>query len=225
MINDLIAISWLSACFLGLFGVSELIHRTTSVKVEHTRKFVHFGTGVLTLLFPVFLSSSWSVLFLCASFAVILLLSLKYQFLPSINAIDRKSHGSILYPVAVYSCFLLYEYHHSDLMFFYAPVLVLAISDPMAALFGKRWPKGEFTIGNDSKTVMGCSAFFGSALVILAVLGFLFYGSGFFTFEQLYLLILVSLGATLVEAVSGKGSDNLTIPLSVVLLLSLFASL
>lgn len=221
--NDLISMMWLSACFLGLFGISELIHRTTSVKVEHTRKLVHFGTGALTLLFPVFLESSWSVLCLCASFAVILLLSLKYKFLPSINAIDRESHGSILYPVAVYSCFLVYEYRDFDLMFFYAPILVLAIADPLAALFGKRWPKGRFTLGKDSKTVMGCSAFFGSALLVLIGLSGLFNGG--ISFEQVYQLILVALGATLVEAVSGKGSDNLTIPLAVVLLLSLFASL
>lgn len=223
MINDFVAISILSACFLGLFGISELIHRTTSVKVEHTRKFVHFGTGVLTLLFPAFLTSSWSVLVLCASFAVILLFSLKYKFLPSINAIDRESHGSILYPLAVYSCFLVYEYYDFDLMFFYAPILVLAIADPLAALFGKRWPKGKFSIGKDSKTLVGCSAFFVSTLSILLGLCILFNRE--LSFDQVYQLVLIAFGATFVEAVSGKGSDNLTIPLSVVLLLSLFASL
>ncbi len=223
MITDLLPISWLSACFLGLFGLSEFIHRTTSSKVENTRKLVHFGTGVLTLMFPVFLTSSWSVLILCASFAVILLFSLKYKFLPSINAIDRESHGSILYPVAVYSCFLLYQYQDIDLMFFYAPILILAISDPMAALFGKRWPRGKFTIGKDTKTIMGCSAFLISAFLVLVGLSILF--SNELSFDSCYQLLLVSLGATFVEAMSGRGVDNLTIPLSVVLLLSLFASL
>ncbi|MDF3028376.1 MAG: phosphatidate cytidylyltransferase [Fluviicola sp.] len=223
MNDDIVPLIWLSFCFLGLFGISELIHRITSTKVEHTRKLVHFGTGALTLLFPAYLTSSWSVLVLCASFAVILLFSLKYRFLPSINAIDRESHGSILYPLAVYSCFLLYEYHQYDLMFFYAPVLVLAISDPLAALFGKRWPKGEFTVGKYSKTLMGCTAFLLSAFVVLLGLSYLFNKE--LSFMTAYQLVLVATGATLVEAVSGKGSDNLTIPLSVVLLLSLFASL
>ena len=223
MINDLLTITWLSACFLGLFGLSEIIHRTTNVKVEHTRKLVHFGTGALTLMFPIFLTSSWSVLALCASFAVILLFSLKYKFLPSINAIDRESHGSILYPVAVYSCFLLYQYHDNDLMFFYAPILVLAISDPMAALFGKRWPNGKFTLGEDTKTLVGCSAFLISAFMVLIGLYILFNDG--ISFNTGYQLLLVATGATLIEAVSGRGADNLTIPLSVVLLLSLFASL
>lgn len=222
MTNDLLPITWLSACFIGLFGLSELIHRTTSAKVEHTRKLVHFGTGILTLMFPVFLTSSWSVLILCASFAVILLLSLKYKFLPSINAIDRESHGSILYPLAVYSCFLVYEYYDRNLMFFYAPILVLAISDPMAALFGKRWPKGKFTVGKDSKTLMGCSAFAISAFLILIGLSTLFNQE--ISFLIGYQFLLVAIGTTIVEAVSGRGTDNLTIPLSVVLLLSLFAS-
>jgi len=223
MITDLLPIAWLSACFLGLFGISELIHRTTSTNVENTRKLVHFGTGALTLMFPVFLTNSWSVLVLCASFAVILLLSLKYKFLPSINAIDRESHGSILYPVAVYSCFLLYQYQDNNLMFFYAPILVLAISDPMAALFGKRWPKGKFTIGKDTKTLVGCSAFLVSAFLVLVGLSLLFDGG--ISFNTGYQLLLVGLGATFIEALSGRGVDNLTIPLSVVLLLSLFASL
>jgi len=223
MIEDLLEIGWLSACFLGLFGLSELIHRTISTKVELTRKLVHFGTGVLTLLFPVFLTSSWSVLLLCGSFAVILLISLKYGFLPSINAIDRKSHGSILYPVAVYSSFLLYEYHNNDLMFFYAPILILAISDPMAALFGKRWSYGKFTIGKDTKTLVGCAAFIGSAFLVLVGLSLLFGQQ--LSFNLGYQLLLVAIGAAFIEAISGKGTDNLTIPLSVVALLSLFASL
>jgi dolichol kinase len=223
MMNDLLPIAWLSACFIGLFCLSELIHRTTSAKVEHTRKLVHFGTGILTLMFPAFLTSSWSVFALCASFAAILLLSLKYTFLPSINAIDRKSYGSILYPVAVYVCFLLYEYQHHDRMFFYAPILVLAISDPMAALFGKRWPKGKFTIGKGSKTLMGCSAFAVSAFLVLTGLSFLFNQE--ISFMKAYELLLVAMGATMVEAISGRGTDNLTIPLSVVCLLSILAAI
>lgn len=223
MITDIWNILWLSACFLGLFGISEAIHRTTKAKVEYTRKLVHFGTGVLTLMFPIFLTSSWSVLLLCASFAIILLFSLKYNFLPSINAIDRESHGSILYPVAVYSCFLLYQSHGNDLMFFYAPILVLAIADPMAALFGKRWPLGKFSIGKESKTFMGCGAFLVSAFVVLVGLAFLFNGG--ISFNIAYQLLLTAIGAMFIEAVSGKGIDNLTIPLTVVGCLSLFASL
>lgn len=220
MINDIWNILWLSACFLGLFGVSELIHRTTKTKVEYTRKLVHFGTGVLTLMFPVFLTSSWSVLLLCTSFAIILLLSLKYEFLPSINAIDRESHGSILYPVAVYMCFLSYEAHEGDLMFFYAPILVLAIADPMAALFGKRWPLGKFSIGKESKTVMGCSAFFISASLVLVGLNLVFDNG--MNFNILYQLFIIAMISTLIEAISGKGIDNLSIPFTVVGLLSIF---
>ena len=223
MINDLTTILWLSACFLGLFALSEIIHRITPTKVENTRKLVHFGTGILTLLFPVVLTSTWSVLLLCASFAVILLFSLKYKFLPSINAIDRESHGSILYPVAVFSCFVLYRYHENDLIFFYAPILILTISDPLAALFGKRWPLGKFSVGKDKKTLMGCTAFFCSALLVLVVT-YSFFNPGI-SFDRVYQFVIIAGVTTLVEAISGKGIDNLTIPLSVVGLLSFFASI
>jgi len=223
MITDIYSILWLATSFLALFGVSELIHRFSATKVELTRKLVHFGTGILTLMFPIFLTSSWSVLFLCASFAVILLVSLRYSLLPSINAIDRKSHGSILYPVAVYSCFLLYDYLEKDLMLFYAPILLLAICDPIAALFGKRWPLGKYRIGSDNKTMMGSSAFLISALIVLIGLAVIFNEE--LSFKLIYELLLTALIAAIAEALSGKGTDNLTIPLSSLGMLSLFASL
>ncbi|MBX9450243.1 MAG: hypothetical protein KL787_11230 [Taibaiella sp.] len=91
----------LAACFLGLFVIAEVIYRLFHVKAEYTRKLVHTGTGLLALLFPVLLSSHWAVLILCAAFALILTISLQYKFLPSINAIERRSVGSLAYPAAV----------------------------------------------------------------------------------------------------------------------------
>ena len=126
----------LGLCFLALFGLAEFLYHKQKVKAEITRKIVHVGTGLLTLLFPIFLHDQWQVLFLCTAFLLILLASLQFKLLPSINSIDRVSHGSILYPVAVYGCYLAYSYADKGLFFFYLPILTLAICDPLAALIG-----------------------------------------------------------------------------------------
>jgi hypothetical protein len=88
--------AWLAASFLALFGLAELGYHVFKYQGENTRKFVHIGTGLLTMLFPlVFEEMIWVVL-LCLSFLILLLLSQRFHFLKSINDIDRHSHGSIL---------------------------------------------------------------------------------------------------------------------------------
>lgn len=222
MSNDIIHTAILASSFLTLFGAAEILYHKLKVKAELTRKTVHFGTGILTLLFPVLLSSHWYVLFLCASFALILLASLKFGLLRSINAIDRKSHGSISYPVSVYGCFLAYNYYNDERVFFYLPILTLAICDPVAALFGKRFPFGKFRIGNDTKTLAGSSAFFISAL-LLTVLLFKFLSPDHFQLSTaLPIAFAAALLSSITEAVSGKGFDNLTIPASILIVLALF---
>jgi phytol kinase len=84
--TDLINTAMLAGAFLALFGLAELLYHYLNVKAELTRKLVHAGTGLLTLLFPVMLNNHWLVLLLCSAFAVILLLSLRFNLLRSINA-------------------------------------------------------------------------------------------------------------------------------------------
>lgn len=209
----------LASAFLLLFASGEFLYRVVKVKGEITRKWTHFGTGVLTLLFPVMLQSHWSVLILCSAFALILLASLKINFLPSINAIERVSYGSLCYPLAVYLVFLMYSYsqmkgNYTGGMYtgFYMPILILAISDPLAALVGKRYPWKPYRIGATHKTVMGSLSFFLSAVLICLML-ISMSGVELNVWRWLFIVLVLALVSTLAEAISGKGLDNLTIPL------------
>ncbi len=207
----------LACCFLALFGLAEWLYHVAKVRAEWTRKIVHAGTGLLTLLFPVVLASHWQVLFLCASFLVILLASLKFGWLPSINAIDRFSCGSILFPMIVYALFLVFQMAGKGLIIFYLPILILAVCDPVAALVGKRFPFGRYRIMGGGKSVAGSLAFLVSALLVTAVtvLSLNDVPSG------KLLILLVPPIATVAEALGVKGMDNFTIPASVVLTLCL----
>lgn len=217
---------FLAVCFLVLFGLGEWLYHKIKVKVELTRKLVHFGTGLLTLLFPLMLDNAWAVLFLCGSFAFILFFSLKYNLLKSINAIDRKSHGSISYPIAVFGCYCFYEWYagwplrNGDaLLAFYLPVLTLAICDPIAALSGKRWPLGPYKIGSEKKTLMGSAMFVFSAFLLsfalLQCLGFLDD-----PIENCLAAAMLAIVSGLSEGLSRRGLDNFFIPFSVIVVLT-----
>lgn len=231
MNQQLINCLLLGAAFLALFGIAELLYHKARVQAEYTRKLVHFGTGLLTLLFPLFLDTHWYVLLLCGSFAVILTLSQKFNFLRSINAIDRKSHGSISYPVAVYGTFLFFTYGYTDdwshrpepqLPFYYIPILTLAICDPLAALLGKRFPWKPYKVGAGKKTVTGSFAFFVSATLLCFII--LYVVTGGFSFPDAFTIaLLIGATTTIAEAFSRNGFDNLTIPGTAILMLYLIS--
>lgn len=209
--NEILTTIYLAGAFLALFGLAEILYHFLHVKAELTRKFVHLCTGFITLLFPLLLKNHWYVLALCSSFAVILVASKKFNFLPSINGIDRKSFGSLAYPISVYGCYLAFAYY-SSYIFFYIPILILAIADPAAALTGKRWPYGKYSIGNETKTLVGSTAFtivaFITSFVILKInLNITLLSAS---------MISLALGFTtsVAEAITRKGLDNITIPLT-----------
>ena len=209
----------LAACFLTLFGSAEVLYRVFKVRAELTRKYVHMVTGFLTLLFPIWVNDVWLVLALCGSFAVILLASLKWDLLPSINAIDRQSRGSLLYPLVVFICYLSYH-HYQEYQFFYIPILIMAVADPLAALAGKRWPWLPYKVGKETKTMLGSTVFFLAAFVVAFSLFYLLQEK-ISPFDFLFSLGL-ALVATLAEGVSRKGYDNLLIPLSTLTLMIIF---
>lgn len=223
MSKDILNTIILASSFLVLFGIAELLYHKLKVKVELTRKLVHTGTGLLTLLFPVMLGDHWLVLLLCSSFALILITSLKFDLLRSINAIERESVGSIAYPVSVYGCYLVFDYFNHQYIYFYLPILILAICDPIAALTGKKWPMGKYKVGKDNKTMMGSTMFFISAFILCTIvfiaLSKINRGENIIPKIILHASIIAFI-SSISEALSRRGYDNITIPSAV--LISLF---
>jgi phytol kinase len=202
--------------FLIIFGLAEIGYHFLKMKAEYTRKFVHIASGFLTLTFPLLLTNQWLVLALCISFAGLLLGSLYFNLLPSINAVGRFTLGSLAYPAAIYGTFLVYS-HYQNLLFFYFPVLTLAICDPVAALIGKRTGWKKYKVANEHKSLSGSLAFFITALILGLVL-FAFLGTPLLT-TAVTTIFIAAFTSALIEGISPKGLDNITIPATVILTL------
>ncbi len=207
----------LSGLFLGLFTLAEIAYHFLNIEAELTRKFVHAGTGILTMLFPLMLDSHWYVLAMCGSFWVILVFSLRFDLLRSINAIERETNGSTLYPIIVYLTFVFYTLQNSGTIFFYLPILTMAFCDPIAALIGKKYGVQKYSIGAGTKSYIGSFAFFcASVPLTIACYWFSYH---ILDLRLALLVIAVGLAATVSEAVSDKGFDNFSIPASVAIVL------
>ncbi len=218
MSEHLLNTIYLAGVFLVLFASAELLFHKFNVKAELTRKYVHLSTGLLTMLFPPYVQNPWLVLFLCASFLIILLTSLKFDLLKSINGVNRETRGSILFPIIVFGCFMVY-YSYGQYVFYYIPILILAICDPVAALVGKRFPFGRYTFIGHTKTLSGSLGFF----IVATVLSYLLLTLvGEYSSKSSFLAaIFISFATVVAEAVSHKGYDNLTIPASAIFVLFL----
>lgn len=213
----------LSAAFLALFAIAEFMLHVFRLKAEYTRKIVHIGTGILTLLFPLYLDSVWQVVVICGAFFVLLLLSRRFRLLHSINGIERKSEGSLLYPVIVILVFFFYKYQEgrttifNNHLYFYLPMLLLAICDPVAALTGsgmqnkKNLPAG--------KTWYGTAAFFVTAAIVSSALLVVYNISSVSATFVFTAASTIAVATALAEKWSKGGWDNFTIPLVAMLCL------
>lgn len=207
----------ISLIFLSLFVVAEIL-RKKGAKPETTRKFVHFSSAFVTIFFPFILTSHWTVLALAAGFALIMFLTKKLGILQSIHSVERKSDGVIYYPIAIYTCFFYFQILNQP-MFYVISILILAISDALAALVGKSYGANEYLVElGTRKTIEGSVTFFLTSFLIVHLILLLTTHTG--REESVLIALLISLIVTVFEGVSLKGADNLFIPLSTMFILS-----
>jgi phytol kinase len=210
-----------SAIFMALFAFAELLYLKAGTDAEYTRKIVHAGTGVLTLGFPVYFESPWQVIIICLLFLALLAISRKTNTLRSINAVKRKTAGSILYPVIVIITFLFYRYmdikSEQGYLNFYLPILIMALCDPIAAITGTLYKQNNRS--HAGKTLAGTLSFIASAFIVSVVLMI-----GLTNMSVLSLLAWsapIALVTGITERITGKGWDNFTIPMAAMAVLYL----
>lgn len=141
-------------------------------------------------------------------------LNVIYNWIPSINTKRRDSnHGPIYYSVAVF--LLTAVTFHTPSLHIVGGIglLVMAYGDGFAALIGQKYGKHPYTIFKGHKTFEGSFAMLLVSMIVIATYQLLQLGS--VNFIQVMLLSVV---ATLVEAISPHGIDNLFIPILVSLL-------
>lgn len=200
---------WLALVFLALFGATELLHRALGLPSEWSRKFLHVSGGLASLLMPRLFDNPWIVLVLAAAFFLLLWGSRYLGLLDSVHRVDRPSEGSLLFPVPILLCFWL-AWQRQDGLLFSLPILILTLADPAAFIVGRRWQWRPYPAGKSCKTLGGSLAF---AAVTFGL-------SSWFLPGAPWIALLLATFAALVEARSGRGWDNLTVPLAAAALLA-----
>ena len=128
---------------------------------------------------------------------------------------NRDSFGTIYFPIS-FIIHTLFFWNHK--YYFLLSFLILSISDPLASFFGKYLGgKRKFIIWHDKKTYYGAATFFISTFLLS-----FYFGTNVFNkevMEAMLFSIFISIGTTIAELISKKGTDNISISLTSILLM------
>ncbi len=196
--------------FLTLFVCIEAVKKIFHLKGDVPRKIIHISSGVLISFLPYYLSRTEGVV-LAIVFALVLLVTKHSGFFSSIHAVERHTLGEIYFPLSVGLCAVLFL--PDEIRLFQFGVLVLALSDGLAALVGEKWGRHKIRILGNTKSFEGSAMFFISTYILTCF---------FFppAYPLLFLVPLIpALLLTLLELVLVFGLDNLFLPLAAAYLL------
>lgn len=192
-----------------LVVIAEVLSRLIIDDPELTRKVVHIGSGNVILL-AWWLDISRTVIVSAAIIAAaIAITSYIIPILPSIESVGRKSFGTLFYAI---SMGILVGYFWLDApQYAVIGILVMAWGDGMAAIIGQRFGKHKYQIGDITKSWEGSLAMTGAALIVIGAILLTTQGNSWQTWT---VAVVVASIATVLEAFSKLGMDNLTVPLA-----------
>ena len=200
-----IAALWLALVGLAAIGVDRLVPQGS----ELVRKVVHIGTGNIVLLAWWMKIPGWIGVSAGVFFAIVTLASYKFQLLPRIDNVGRKSFGTFFYAMSI-AVLVGWFWGINRPEFGVLGILIMTWGDGLAGLVGKRFGRHRYQFLGMEKSwegsvTMAIVATFVTALVLNNVVS----SAGQLTTVAFTVGIL----SALLEAFSNLGIDNLTVPI------------
>jgi uncharacterized protein (TIGR00297 family) len=181
---------------------------------ETTRKLIHIGTGLIVFPAPLYISTHVPLAVLGIVFAIVNFFAVRFSWFPGMHATRRKTYGTVYYPLAITGLAWLFWEAHPEI--FMTSVLVLSLADPLAAWAGERSKTPiRFNWCGDPKTVQGSITMGVVTAGIVLAGSFVLSGGGGFSLQAWMNAVLAGWIAAIAEAMSSRGSDNLSIPAAV----------
>ncbi len=218
MTRDVLAALAVGGGFAVLLVIAEL-GRRSGWRGETTRKIVHLGGGLVTLILPWTVQSPWVVVVLGVGCSAVLFVGKRFHLLPSVHGVSRRTSGSEYYPLSIAFLFVLSE---GRAWLFVSSLLVLAVADAFAALIGSRFGKRRYWVEDAEKSVEGSLAFLAIAWPAIWLPTLLLTDLPLAT--GMLAALLVAVLVTGFEAISLQGTDNLFVPIGVCVILAKITS-
>ncbi|MDZ7744655.1 MAG: hypothetical protein U5K77_02740 [Candidatus Saccharibacteria bacterium] len=208
------ALAAIAVVFIILLA-SETLWRNKKLRgLEQSRKLVHITVGSFIASWAFFMPL-WHIQIIAALMLVVVLVSRTLKVFRGIHSVKRKTYGDLLYPISIGLVAAL----ASSPWIFAAAILHMSVADGLAAVIGNKFGKGNsYKVFVETKSIIGtATCLVVSALIISWII--LWSPAGFDVLMWPAILWVPVLVAA-VENLSPYGTDNLTVPIIVVLSLS-----
>ncbi len=219
---------WLTlGCFFILIftaiAFSEVLKQKLSWPIERSRKFVHVIVGLMVSVSPLIFTTNTQPAVIAVLFILINGAALKSNRFQAMHATERKSFGTIYFPLAYLTLALFWWDRPVSLMI---GTLLMTFSDTIASTIGNsvRNPR-RYRLWSDNKSLEGSIGMFLSSWIIVFLVTWWSrrYLPVFLLPVQIISISgIVALLATAAESISKFGSDNYSVPVVSALLYDLY---
>lgn len=197
----------------GVLAWSDKLLKNHRLSQEFARKSSHILSGTLVAFWPWFISWNW-IAILAAIYLLGVILSRKTSLFKDVRFVNRLSWGEYFYPTGVIAICLIQP---TNIVFAVA-MLHFSLGDAFAAIIGREYGKNpyQYKVFGQTKSIIGSLVFVAISLCLVGSLLL------FSTYSlSPWLILVVPLVATILENIGEYGSDNLLVPLGVVIMLNI----
>ena len=212
--TDIIALIIVYLYVVIIFLLAEKVLKS---RPEVSRKFVHIMVGNMIFAMPFFSDPSILLWFITLPVTIVLFFLTDYSPITIQNSVTESGHALGLFFYAGIWSILIFIFPmmiDPNLLWIVALAIVpLVYGDGFAALVGGKWGNIKYNVFGSEKTVMGSLAMF-AVTAVLSVFVWVVYSSVGYHLPTLniWYILGISAVATVCEAVSYGGIDNLTVP-------------
>lgn len=193
----------------GIIAVAEALRRWRGYGSGFTRKVIHIGVGMLSWALPWLFDSPWPFVIACGGFMVLNYLDWRYGFFAAMASADEANLGTVYFPLAAAIVVLVF-WQTPPLMV--AALMPLAWGDGLAPVIGQAYGRHPYTVWEHRRTIEGSVGFFVACLLFTWLALWLLPGQPTLSGGGALLpALIVSLATALIEAISIRGLDNLTV--------------
>ena len=231
LFSDILALIVVYIYVAVIFVVAEMVLKT---RPEVSRKFLHIMVGNMIFAMP-FFSDPWTMVwFLTLPITIALFFLTEYSPITIKNSVTESGHALGLFFYALIWTILIAIFTiiaPANDPKFYIWIVALAIvpmvyGDGFAALIGQKFGRLKYTVFGGQKSVEGSLTMFVITTVMSVFVWMVFASIGCTMPEfNIVYIIVISAVATVCEALSYGGIDNLTVPALTAILYYLVAVL
>ncbi len=202
-----------------VLAIGEGLRRLLRLSVEFTRKFVHVAVGMIAFpLVWLFRDWYWAIMPPLV-FILVNYMSYRRQIFRGMETGEKNQLGTIYFP---FSFSILIPLFWSQPALLVASLMPLTWGDAFAAIVGKRWGAHTYRAFGQTRSIEGSLAMLALSFIATTV-ALLVFGQP--APSSVVWGLATAVVATIVEAFSPWGIDNLTVPLCSAVVLVIAASL